>query len=149
MTLNILLILIVVFVIALILQQIKTKKNSKFFPKKPLSEPEQILYWKLRKALPEHVVLAQVSFSRFLYTKGATAKDNFWRSARARQKVADFVVCDKTFRMLAVIELDDSTHSKEKDKIRDEILKEAGFRTVRWNVNKMPTEEEIQKTILQ
>ncbi len=123
------------------------RNTSKFSPRKPLSEPEQILYWKLQKALPNHVVLAQVSFSRFLYTKGATAKDNFWQFARGRQKVADFVICDKNFYIVAIVELDDNSHSTEKDKIRDAILKEAKLHIIRWNVRKLPTEEEIQKTI--
>jgi hypothetical protein len=126
----------------------KSLKNaSGFFSKKPLSEPEQILYWQLIKALPNHVVLAQVSFSRFLYTKNGTGNENFSRLATARQKVADFVICDKSFYILAVIELDDSTHSKEKDDARDAILQEAGLKTIRWKNTKLPTTEEIQKIV--
>jgi hypothetical protein len=128
---------------------LKTSKASKFFPKKPLSEPEQILYWKLLKSLPEQIILAQVGFSRILYTKGGTYKGNFSKFSTAKQKVADFVICDKTFYILAVIELDDSTHDKEKDRIRDEMLNQAGLKTIRWSVNRMPTEEEIHKAIFQ
>jgi hypothetical protein len=36
------------------------------FVKKPLSAPEQVLYHRLVKALPEHIVLAQVQVSRVL-----------------------------------------------------------------------------------
>src|SRR5688500_5075902 len=33
---------------------------------RPLSDPEQTLFWRLREAMPECVVLSQVSFSRFI-----------------------------------------------------------------------------------
>lgn len=125
----------------------ETKNTSKFFPRKPLTEPEQILYWKLQKALPDHVILAQVSFSRFLYAKGASYKNNFGKFAQARQKVADYLICNKSFYIIAIIELDDASHNEKKDKIRDEIIKEAGLKIIRWKVEKLPTEEEIQKTI--
>jgi len=138
----------VLIVISALLFKQQSENKSKFFPKRPLTEPEQIFYWKLRKALPEHVVLAQVSFSRFLYTKGATAKNNFWRFAQGRQKVADFVICDKSFYIVAIVELDDSSHSTDKDKIRDTILKEAGLHIIRWNVKNMPSDEDIRRGML-
>lgn len=46
---------------------------------KPLSDPEQVLYWRLVAALPECVVLSQVTFSRFMRpaTEGAESKEIF------------------------------------------------------------------------
>lgn len=113
-----------------------------------LSSPEQQLYWLLVKALPEHVVMAQVAFSRILMTRGGDSKENFSKFGRAKQKVADFVVCSKDFKMLAVIELDDSSHSRDKDERRDAILREAGLRTMRWNVRGMPDTAEIRRALL-
>jgi len=40
-----------------------------FYPRKPLSTPEQILYFRLCKALPDHMVLAQVGLSHILGVK--------------------------------------------------------------------------------
>jgi len=40
-----------------------------FYAKKPLSQPEQILYFRLIQALPEHIILAQVQLSRLLGVK--------------------------------------------------------------------------------
>lgn len=113
-----------------------------------LSSPEQQLYWLLVKALPEHVVMAQVAFSRILMTRGGDSKENFSKFGRAKQKVADFVVCSKDFKMLAVIELDDSSHSRDKDERRDAMLREAGLRTMRWNVRGMPDTAEIRRALL-
>ncbi len=40
-----------------------------FYAKKPLSEPEQVLYYRLVEAMPECMVLAQVQLSRILGVK--------------------------------------------------------------------------------
>jgi len=34
-----------------------------FYPRKPLSGLEQVLFFRLSKALPEHIILAQVQLS--------------------------------------------------------------------------------------
>jgi very-short-patch-repair endonuclease len=62
--------------------------------------------------------------------------------------VADFVVCDKAFHVMAVVELDDSSHDREKDRKRDDIVREAGAPTIRWRATKQPNREEIRKAIL-
>jgi very-short-patch-repair endonuclease len=48
--------------------------------------------------------------------------------------MADFVLCSKAFDVLAVIELDDSSHkSREReDADRDQWLTKAGYRVVRY-----------------
>ena len=45
-----------------------------FFAKKPLSPPEQVLYFRLVRALPDQIVLAQVQLSRIL---GVKKGDNY------------------------------------------------------------------------
>jgi hypothetical protein len=40
-----------------------------FQPRKPLSAVEQILWFRLTEALPDHIVLAQVQLSRLLSAK--------------------------------------------------------------------------------
>ena len=37
-----------------------------FYAKRPLSQPEQVLYHRLVSCLPDHIVLAQVQVSRVL-----------------------------------------------------------------------------------
>lgn len=80
-----------------------------FYPRRPLSSVEQILYFRLAKALPEHIVLAQVQLSRILGVK----KGHNYRawSNRINRMSADFVVCTRDSSILAVIELDDATHA--------------------------------------
>lgn len=122
--------------------------RSKYKSKKPLSNIEQITYWKLVEAVNnEKIVLSQVAFSSFIRTEGdrSEAISKFYK---ARQKVADFVICNKDFSISAIVEIDDKTHNKEKDEARDAMTKEAGIRTVRFEAKNLPTMEEIRKELL-
>lgn len=62
--------------------------------------------------------------------------------------MADFVICDKSFSVVAVVELDDSTHNSAKDAKRDEIIREAGSKTIRWRVKSLPSPEDIRRQVL-
>lgn len=48
------------------------------------------------------------------------------------RKVADFVVLDKSLNIVAIVELDDSSHigKEDKDADRDALVAEAGFRVI-------------------
>lgn len=120
-------------------------EESTLFLKRPLTSPEQAFYWRLLKAFPDKLILPQVSFSRFLYAKGKSKKANFSKFSRVRQKVADYVICDKAFNVLGIIELDDTSHNLEKDRQRDNFLNEAGIRVFRFNVAQIPDTEKLQK----
>ena len=153
MTTNLLTLLLLMFAVIVVIGIVRfireTAGGARFEARNALlSSPEQQLYWLLVKALPENVVMAQVAFSQILIARGGDSKENFSKFSRAKQKVADFVVCSKEFKMLAVIELDDSSHSRDKDERRDAILKEAGLRTMRWNVRGMPDAAEIRRALL-
>jgi hypothetical protein len=120
------------------------QQGARFQIKKALlSEPEQILYGRLVRALPEFHILAQVAFSQIIFVAGGDGKENFQKNATAKQKVADYVVCDKRFGIMAIIELDDSSHNRARDAKRDAIFEEAGTSLVRWNVRNIPSEEQI------
>lgn len=114
----------------------------------PLTEVEQDLFRRLVKALPEHYILSQVAFSQFLSTSGADEKERFRVMATMKQKVADFIVCSQRFDIVAVIELDDSSHDAAKDAKRDGNLKEAGLKTIRWHVSRMPDAAKIRWDVL-
>ncbi len=91
-----------------------------------LTKNEQGLYWRLREAFPDQIVLAQVAFSALI------TSDRSHRN-RYSQKVADFVLCDKAFSVRVVIELDDSSHAGRggEDAARDAMLKRAGYAVLR------------------
>lgn len=121
-----------------------------FYAKKPLSQPEQVLYFRLVQALPQHMVLAQVQLSRLLGVKKGNNLQA-WIN-RINRMSADFVVCNKDASIVAVIELDDATHHKENRRIadakKDKALFSAGIRVIRWPVKTIPDIVTIQSTLL-
>jgi very-short-patch-repair endonuclease len=123
-----------------------TNEQWPFYAKRPLSQPEQVLYHRLVKALPEHIVLAQVQVSRVL---GVKKGFNFheWNN-RINRLSYDFVVCTKDSTVLAAIELDDKSHeSKERtetDAKKDKATSAAGVRLIRWHVKALPDQQAIE-----
>jgi very-short-patch-repair endonuclease len=155
--------LIVLALIAVLLKEVirGTKKNLKdkkneadeenasyqYYAKNVMSPVEQKLYHRLRRALPNRVVLAQVGLSRVIETKD-------WQYA-ARNAISpmslDFVICGPDSSVIAAIELDDSSHNRKKnmenDAKKNAALESAGIRLIRWHVKNMPDVETIKKTI--
>lgn len=119
-----------------------------FYAKRPLSQPEQVLYHRLVAALPAHVVLAQVQVSRVLGVKKGF-DFRVWNN-RVHQLSYDFVVCAKDFTVLAAIELDDRSHEgagrAERDRRKDKATLDAGIRLLRWHVKAMPDLSAIRRT---
>ncbi|MES2186633.1 MAG: DUF2726 domain-containing protein [Pseudomonadota bacterium] len=95
----------------------------------PVTLNEQGMYNRLIQTLPDLVVLSQVSFGALLTANARAVRNTFDR------KIADFVVCTKAFEVLAVVELDDSSHrgNEAKDAKRDALLKAAGYRVLRYS----------------
>lgn len=109
---------------------------------RPLTDAEQALYWRLVEALPECVILSQVTFSRFMKPDtGGVAPRREYHALRNRisQKTIDFLVCLKDFTVVAAIELDDSSHVEASDHARDELLRAAGIAVLRMPSRDMPT----------
>ncbi len=128
-------------------------------PKKPpvtakalLSGVEQVLYGRLVRAFPGHVVLAQVALSQLLEVDRAHAVGSPQAIAnRFRQLVADFVICAPDFSVVAVVELDDRTHrrgaQRERDQRKDGFLRAAGVKVIRVPVSDLPTEAALRALV--
>ena len=115
---------------------------------KPLTVPEQTLYWRLSEALPECVILSQVTFSRFMATdtNGRTSfGDRMTLHNRISQKSIDFLVCLKDFTVVAAVELDDSSHRFERDAARDQLLESAGIEVLRVHVRDIPSAARLRE----
>ncbi len=115
------------------------------YKSKPLmTENEKEFFNRLVLALPNHYVFPQVAFGALLQpnVKGNNKKYYSVRGTFA-QKIADYVVCDQSMSIIAIIELDDKTHSNDKDAKRDAMLEQAGYKIIRWNSKKKPTVQEI------
>lgn len=134
----------VIIVILLVLVAAFSKKS----PSKDAQEPikakrvitlnEQPTFNRLKEALPQHTILAQVAFSALITSKGYATRSRFNR------KVADFVVLDKSYNVIAIVELDDASHKgrEAEDANRDAMLMEAGYNVIRYN--RTPNIEQVR-----
>jgi len=105
-----------------------------------LSERERALYQRLVQTLPHHIVLAQVQLLQVL---------NFQRGRRTQailnrfnQLSLDFLILNPDTSIVAAVELDDSTHTREArrnaDARKDHALRSAGVPLIRWNAKNLP-----------
>lgn len=121
-----------------------------FYVRRPLSQPEQVLYHRLVRTLPDHIVLAQVQVSRVLGVKKG-ARFHEWNN-RINRLSYDFVVCGKDSTVIAAIELDDKSHESESrtrtDDKKNKASADAGLRLVRWHVRSLPSEDAIRAELL-
>jgi hypothetical protein len=154
--------LAIAFVVVTVLKQRKTAKRDDgelrdaphpwpFESKPPLSHIEQVLYFRLAKALPECIVLAQVPLSSFLSVKSG---NNFqaWNNRINRMSV-DYLVCLKDATIVAAIELDDRMHERpdsiKRDNKKNNVLRDANVNLIRWRASALPSEEEIRAAFVQ
>jgi hypothetical protein len=120
-----------------------------FYVKRILTQPEQVLYYRLVKSLPNHVVLAQVQMSRVPGVKKGF-RFHEWNN-RINRMSYDFVICDKAATVIAAIELDDKSHESEarieSDAKKSKATTDAGLRLVRWHVKSLPDELTIRRDL--
>lgn len=130
-------------------QKFQARRPPGLYKEKALLTPNEIeFYLRLQRALPKHIVLTQVSMGALLQPRISSRSDNkeFFRvRSKFAQKIVDYVVCDRELAVLAIIELDDRTHNSLKDAERDAMLKEAGYRTLRFESRNKRTVAELAK----
>jgi len=142
---------VIIVVLAVLIKIAASKKNGTenaeekppYFRKNLLNAKEQALFHRLVEAMPNHYVMTQVRLADIV---GVDKCKNWqtWFNKISRKSV-DFVICDKSFAVLACIELDGKTHEQEDrqkaDENKDEALKTAGIPIVRMTSNLASTEE--------
>jgi Protein of unknown function (DUF2726) len=135
-----------------LLRRLRPAKALPVTAKPLLSRAEQVLYGRLVRAFPGHVILAQVALSQMLVVARAGAGGSAQSIAnRFRQLVADFVVCTPDFTAVAVIELDDRSHhrnaQRERDRRKDQFLQAAGIKVIRIAVADIPSEAALKALV--
>lgn len=134
--------LIVLFLLA----QLFSVKEDRFLPKRLLTKNEEEFFARLVGALPDCYVFPQVAFRAFM-RPGVRAGD---KNAYQRQlgkigsKHCDFLVCNKSLDILAIVELDDRSHVTERDRVRDALTGNAGYVTIRYESRIRPSVDEIR-----
>lgn len=112
------------------------KDSTLYAPKRLMTDHELAFYEKLDQAVESfgrYGVMSQVSMSAFIQPQAGLSKSDRQRAWNSiAQKTVDFVIIDAVGTVLAVIELDDKTHSADKDRNRDALVSKAGFKTIRF-----------------
>ncbi len=140
-TIKILLGIITLLVLSITLVYLKLQKKvaqeSTYRKRRPLSTIEQAMYWRLLKALPDHVVLPKVALNRCIGVKGP-AFDILSRES------LDFVVCNKAMRIVAAIELEYANEASESrrnaNKMKEDALEIVGIPLLQWPASPLPSE---------
>lgn len=113
-----------------------------------LTDNEAEFFGRLVKALPDHYIFPQVAMSALIEARSSDKKKAHSDRLRIAQQRVDYVVCNMTCSVVAVVELDDRTHSASKDQVRDDRLLQAGIRTVRFQSKNKPNIGDLRAAIL-
>ena len=113
-----------------------------------LGQAELLLYYLLKAGLPDLEVFAGVSLARVVGVPG-DGRDREQQIRRLSQYQLDFVVCDKSMRVVAVVDAESAAGAETAgdQRFKYDILRQAGIRLVRVNPAALPRREEIQTLI--
>jgi hypothetical protein len=147
---EVLIVAIVLVALAIVLAQAWSKGATQAgaYKARPLmTDNEAEFFGRLVVALPDHYIFPQVSMSALI--EAATSDNKKAHSDRLRiaQQRVDYVVCDRSCKVVAVVELDDRTHSRTKDQVRDARLQQAGHHTVRFQSKSKPSVDALRAAI--
>jgi very-short-patch-repair endonuclease len=105
-----------------------------------LTERERALFHRLVQTLPNHIVLAQVQLLQVLNFKRGQRTQAILN--RFNQLSLDFLILNPDTSIIAAVELNDATHTRESsrqaDARKDHALKSAGIPLIRWNAKSLP-----------
>lgn len=114
-----------------------------------LTENEIEFFGRLLSALPDYHVFPQVAFRAIMAPYSRSSSKNYMKEfGSIGSKHCDFLICKKgNLVPIAIIELDDKTHSAAKDKARDAMTASAGYKTLRFQSRDKPSIQEIKLAI--
>ena len=120
-------------------------------PTRILRSSERLAFSTLKLALPGYMVLAQVPIARFLTVPKRNSYSEWMR--RLGSQCVDFVVCDVTSHVVAVVEVRPPAEQLE-ERLRARLdrvaraLKAANIPLHVWNEEKLPTIESAREWIV-
>lgn len=125
-----------------------TGRTGAYRRRKFMTENEEEFFGRLVVALPDHYIFPQVAMSALLESTSSDKKTAHSDRLRIAQQRVDYLVCTRRCEVVAVVELDDRTHARAKDELRDARVEQAGIRTVRFQSRNKPKVEAIRAMIL-
>jgi hypothetical protein len=126
----------------------RSKEPVLFKKKRLLTANEVEFFHRLRQALPDYHVFPQVSMGALMSPASGVSRQEYLPVRnRFAAKIVDFVVTDDELNPIALIELDDRTHSAEKDARRDAMTGAAGYTTLRYQSRNKPAPDVIRRDL--
>jgi hypothetical protein len=152
MKISLLFLVVVALTVGFLAVQLKGAKGSgrtgAYRRRKFMTDNEEEFFGRLVVALPDHYIFPQVAMSALLEATSSDKKTAHADRLRVAQQRVDYVVCTRRCEVVAVVELDDKTHIRAKDELRDARLEQGGIRTVRFQARNKPKVEAIRAMIL-
>lgn len=116
----------------------------------PLSQEEQVVYWRLCEACLGYVVLSQVALAQLVEVKEPARREAVFN--RYRRMVIDFVVCTTDFEVVAAIELDDGRTTTPGRAAANErkaaVLRAVEIPLLHFTVRDLPTAGELRSLLV-
>lgn len=121
-------------------------------PTRILTAPERLAHVVLSRALPEHIVLAQVPLARFIRVPTRHSYSEWLR--RVGQLSPDLLVCDAMTQVIAAVEVRppsgrSSPRAQRRLERMSRVLEAAGIPLHLWTENALPSVEVAREAILQ
>lgn len=125
-----------------------TARTGAYRRRNLMTDNEEEFFGRLVAALPDHYIFPQVAMSALLDTASSDRKTAHGDRLRIAQQRVDYVVCTRRCEIVAVVELDDRTHLRIKDELRDARLEQGSIRTVRFQARSKPKVDVIRTMVL-
>lgn len=113
-----------------------------------LGQSESLIYYLLKTGVPDHEVFANATLASVVGPPG-NGRDREQQVRRLSRYQLDFVICDKSMRVVAVVDVESAAGAAtagDQD-FKSDILRQAGIRVVRVNPAAPPRRERIRALI--
>jgi hypothetical protein len=131
---------------------LKQYGDLSYQPLELMSEAEISFFIKLQKAFPGYFIFPQVGAGGLIGIHSQPFnKDHFFSAINWIDSARiDFTLCDAQGTVVALIELDDSSHDDKqgRDEARNYIYRKAGYQLFRFDCRRMPDVAQIRETIM-
>jgi hypothetical protein len=113
-----------------------------------LGQSETLIYYLLKTGIPDHEVFANATLASVVGAPG-NGRDREQQVRRLSQYQLDFVICDKSMRVVAVVDVESAAGAGTAgdQSFKSDILRRAGIRVVRVNPAAPPRRERIRALI--
>jgi hypothetical protein len=113
-----------------------------------LGKSETLIYYLLKTGVPDHEVFANATLASVVGAPG-NGRDREQQVRRLSQYQLDFVICDKSMRVVAVVDVESAAGAATAgdQSFKSDILRQAGIRVVHVNPAAPPRRERIRALI--